>query len=62
MGVSICQPVHTGYDLNFLCLKSEAYVLNHCKSKKEENGGDIQKGCESCVWSSPWVAGLAVIK
>lgn len=33
MRTSICQLLHTGYDLDFLGLKSDAPVLDCCRNK-----------------------------
>lgn len=63
MRMHICQLVHTGYDLDFLCLKSNAHILNHCgnKRKKMEETSEGQKQTSSCSSGSRWVAGLLAV-
>lgn len=60
MRMSICRLVHTGYDLDFLCLESNAHTLNRCSNKRkktEETSG--QKQQFSCLRLSlgSWASG-----
>ena len=42
MRTSICQLLHTGYDLEFLHLKSDAQILNHGRSKRKKIEGTLE--------------------
>lgn len=55
--VSLCPLVHTGCDLDFLCLKGDARILSRCKNKGKRMEERRQKQF-SCSWGSQWVARL----
>ena len=57
MRTSICQLLHTGYDLDFLGLKSDAHILDCCWNKGENRRYRKGRSRDFPVPSSrPWYA------